>query len=187
MCVLVCIYLTIAQLGHTGSWISAIGYTIVICAIWHFGFLEGSAQKEPAPVPWYSPVEPVDGMGMPLACRKPLCAPGDHHPLCELHTLPAQTHPARVQLKQEGSKARKLATVNFDALTEWMGSALGIAGALILAMHTKWSAYGWIIFLLSNFAWIVFAYRTRLRSMLVMQLVFTGTSVLGIYQWILRV
>jgi hypothetical protein len=73
----------------------------------------------------------------------------------------------------------------FDLLTQWMGSALGIAGALLLAMNTQWSAYGWISFLLSNFAWIVFAYRKQLWSMLVMQLVFTGTSVLGIYKWIL--
>jgi hypothetical protein len=36
-----------------------------------------------------SPVqEPVDSMGMPLSCGKPLCAPGDHHPLCKLSTQP---------------------------------------------------------------------------------------------------
>jgi hypothetical protein len=33
--------------------------------------------------------EPVDSMGMPLSCRKPLCAPGDHHPLCKLAKPPA--------------------------------------------------------------------------------------------------
>ena len=75
------------------------------------------------------------------------------------------------------------ATIN--ALTQWMGSALGIAGALLLAMHTQWSAFGWVSFLLSNLAWIVFAFRQRVWSMLVMQLVFTGTSVLGIFRWIL--
>jgi hypothetical protein len=34
--------------------------------------------------------EPVDSMGMPLSCGKPLCSPGDHHPLCKLATPPAQ-------------------------------------------------------------------------------------------------
>jgi len=72
-----------------------------------------------------------------------------------------------------------------DALNQWFGSALGIAGALLLAMNTQWSAYGWISFLLSNFGWIFYAYRHRVWSMLVMQLVFTGTSVLGIVRWIL--
>jgi hypothetical protein len=33
--------------------------------------------------------EPVGSMGMPLSCGKPLCAPGDHHPLCKLATPPA--------------------------------------------------------------------------------------------------
>ncbi len=73
----------------------------------------------------------------------------------------------------------------FEIVTQWMGSALGIAGALLLAMNTEWSTYGWISFLLSNVAWILFAYRKQLWSMLVMQLCFSCTSVLGIYQWIL--
>lgn len=33
--------------------------------------------------------EPIDSMGMPLSCGKPLCAPGDHHPLCKLATPPS--------------------------------------------------------------------------------------------------
>ena len=28
--------------------------------------------------------EPVDSLGIPLSCGKPLCAPGAHHPLCRL-------------------------------------------------------------------------------------------------------
>jgi hypothetical protein len=28
--------------------------------------------------------EPVDRMGLPLSCGRPLCAPGNHHPLCKL-------------------------------------------------------------------------------------------------------
>jgi hypothetical protein len=27
----------------------------------------------------------TDDMGIPLECLKPLCGPGDHHPLCEHH------------------------------------------------------------------------------------------------------
>jgi hypothetical protein len=121
-------------------------------------------------------LDPVDSMGVPLSCGRPLCSPGDHHPMCRL-AIPTAAQQTRVQLSQ--------ALENFDVLTQWMGSALGIVGALLLALNTPWSAYGWISFLLSNFAWILFAYRKQLWSMLVMQLVFTGTSVLGIYQWIL--
>lgn len=32
--------------------------------------------------------EPTDSMGIPLSCGKPLCSPGDHHPLCKLHKKP---------------------------------------------------------------------------------------------------
>ena len=35
-------------------------------------------------------VEPTDSMGIPLSCGKPLCAPGDHHPLCNLAQPAAQ-------------------------------------------------------------------------------------------------
>jgi hypothetical protein len=121
-------------------------------------------------------LDPVDSLGIPMSCGKPLCSPGNHHPLCKL-AIPTATQQPPVQVTR--------AFVNFDVLTQWMGSALGITGALLLAMNTPWSAYGWVSFLLSNFAWILFAYRNRVWSMLVMQLVFTGTSVLGIYRWIL--
>lgn len=102
----------------------------------------------------------------------------------EIATLQSDWKKSLAEIEELKSE-RSDATSNFDVLTQWMGSALGIAGALLLAMHIQWSAYGWISFLLSNFAWILFAYRKQLWSMLVMQLVFTGTSVLGIYQWIL--
>lgn len=74
-----------------------------------------------------------------------------------------------------------------NALMQWFGSALGIAGALSLAMNVSWSAYGWLCFLLSNIAWIAFAYRTRVLGLLIMQMVFMGTSLMGIYRWILVV
>ena len=120
-------------------------------------------------------LDSVDSMGLPLSCGKPLCSPGDHHPLCKQAISPL----ARPTILPVNRAA------NFDALTQWLGSALGIIGALLLALKTPWSPYGWVSFLLSNFAWIIFAYRQHVWSMLVMQLVFTGTSVLGIYRWIL--
>jgi hypothetical protein len=43
--------------------------------------------------------EPTDSMGMPLSCGKPLCSPGDHHPLCDLAQKAAApaTRPANSQ------------------------------------------------------------------------------------------
>ena len=41
-------------------------------------------EYDPASVA-FQPSEPTDGMGIPLSCGKPLCSPGDHHPLCRLY------------------------------------------------------------------------------------------------------
>ena len=65
-----------------------------------------------------------------------------------------------------------------------LGSVSGIGGALLLALNTGWSPYGWLSFLLSNLCWICYAHKQRIQSMLVMQLVFMLTSVLGIYRWL---
>ena len=67
---------------------------------------------------------------------------------------------------------------------EWFGSAAGVIGALLLASNTNWSGYGWSAFLASNIAWIAYASIKGIRSMLLMQLVFTTTSLIGIYRWL---
>ena len=45
------------------------------------------------PAPQQEAQEPVDSMGMPLSCGKPLCAPGNHHPLCKLAPPPPAHQP----------------------------------------------------------------------------------------------
>jgi hypothetical protein len=63
---------------------------------------------------------------------------------------------------------------------EGLGSFFGVLGALILALAVPASKCGWVLFLASNFCWLAFAYRRRLRKLLVQTIVFAGTSVLGI-------
>jgi hypothetical protein len=64
--------------------------------------------------------EPVGSMGMPLSCGKPLCAPGDHHPLCKLATpaaAPVQTV-AEAWMHEDGrltdAKAKTARVENFQ-------------------------------------------------------------------------
>lgn len=66
---------------------------------------------------------------------------------------------------------------------DWIGSAMGLAGALLLSTNTIYSPFGWVLFLGSNAAWIVFSVQRNLAPLLVMQLGFTGTSILGIVRW----
>ena len=62
----------------------------------------------------------------------------------------------------------------------WIGSVTGILGALILAINVPWSGLGWYVFVVSNLAWIAYALLTRVTPMLLMQLVFINTSLIGI-------
>lgn len=67
---------------------------------------------------------------------------------------------------------------------DWLGSTLGLAGAALLAANTTGSEYGWLLFLLSNAAWIIYGVKNKTWSLVTMQVGFTGTSMLGIVRWI---
>ncbi len=68
---------------------------------------------------------------------------------------------------------------------EWSGSATGAAGALLLALNIPFSGYAWILMLMSNAAWIAYARANHVHSILLMQLVYTTTSLVGIYRWLM--
>lgn len=68
-----------------------------------------------------------------------------------------------------------------DAL-EWIGSLSGLLGALLLATHTRVSQYGWIAFFVANVALIAFSVGIDRYGLLVQQLGFMGTSLLGLYR-----
>lgn len=69
-----------------------------------------------------------------------------------------------------------------DAL-QWAGCATGVAGALLLALNTKHSGWGFVLFLISNGFWIAFAIQTNAPGLITTQVIFTATSLLGIYRW----
>lgn len=72
-----------------------------------------------------------------------------------------------------------------DAALECVAAVAGLSGAFLLASATPMAAWGWLAFLASNGAWIAFAVRRRLRWLLLQQIGFTGTSILGIYNWMI--
>lgn len=63
---------------------------------------------------------------------------------------------------------------------EAMGSAFGIAGALIIALAIPASKWGWLLFLGSNFCWLAFAWRGGFRKLFAQTCAFTLSSLLGI-------
>lgn len=67
---------------------------------------------------------------------------------------------------------------------EWSGSVIGLLGAGLVASNTTVSGFGFIAFLASNYFWIAYALRVKSRPLLLMQVGFTLTSVLGIVRWL---
>jgi len=67
---------------------------------------------------------------------------------------------------------------------EWAGSLFGILGALLLALNTKVSGWGFVLFLISNVFWIAYGMMNEVYSLLVMQAFFTATSLLGVKRWL---
>lgn len=75
--------------------------------------------------------------------------------------------------------------IGLNRVLEWSGSLTGLVGAALLATHSVWSGWGFASFLISNVFWFAFGVRTRTWGLLVMQVGFTATSLMGIYQWLL--
>lgn len=65
---------------------------------------------------------------------------------------------------------------------EWIGSLLGLVGTFLLASHSRVSRYGWFVFLWANIAMIGFALGIHRYGILVQQLGFMITSLIGIYR-----
>jgi hypothetical protein len=67
---------------------------------------------------------------------------------------------------------------------EWLAAYFGIAGATLLALNSPAvSRWGWMFFLGSNFCWIRFSWSRQQFGLLVQQVVFMGTSLLGLFRY----
>ena len=66
------------------------------------------------------------------------------------------------------------------AVFEWTGAVLGLLGAFLLATHSAVSRYGWLAFLFANFAMMAFALSIGAHGLLVQQIGFTCTTLLGL-------
>lgn len=70
-------------------------------------------------------------------------------------------------------------------LFQWLGCITGVAGSLLLALNTRHSGWGFVLFLISNGFWVAFAIQADAPGLLAMQIIFTVTSLVGIYRWLL--
>ena len=70
-------------------------------------------------------------------------------------------------------------------LLQWIGSATGVIGSLLLALRITWSGWGFVFYVVSNICWIAFGIATNTNGLVVMQCVFMVTSIAGIWGWLL--
>lgn len=70
--------------------------------------------------------------------------------------------------------------------TELFAAGCGLMGTLLLACNGRFAGFGFVAFLGSNAGWLAFAYGHQHWAMLVQQIGFTVSSLIGIYVWIIR-
>jgi hypothetical protein len=70
-----------------------------------------------------------------------------------------------------------------DRAIEAIAAAFGLVGAWLLATKGEHAAWGWWAFLGSNAGWLAFAWIRRHWFLLLQQVGFTGSSLWGIWNW----
>ncbi|KTT21878.1 hypothetical protein [Pseudacidovorax intermedius] len=69
---------------------------------------------------------------------------------------------------------------------ETLGAVLGAAGALLLALNSRHAGWGFVLFLASNAVWWVFGRETGHWRLQLQHLVFSATSLIGIWRWLVQ-
>ena len=63
---------------------------------------------------------------------------------------------------------------------DWIAFVLSVVAALLNALKNKWC---WIWYLVSNVAWVIFAFTSNQSPLLLSNLVFFLINCLGLYNW----
>lgn len=70
-------------------------------------------------------------------------------------------------------------------ILEWTGTVAGVFGAALVASNTKYSAFGWISFLISSTCIAGYAFLSQAHGLLVLECTFILTNLLGLWRWLL--
>ncbi len=72
------------------------------------------------------------------------------------------------------------------AFFEWVGCALGILGAVLVAVKSPHAHWAWVLWLVSNLSWTAYGLGTGQTSIALQQGAFSVTSMIGLWHWVLR-
>ncbi len=70
-------------------------------------------------------------------------------------------------------------------LIELISALMGMIGALLLATRSRYAGWAFVLWLISNVGWIIFGAGNQHWFFIVQQVVFTATSLIGIYRWLI--
>jgi len=68
---------------------------------------------------------------------------------------------------------------------EWVGCITGLSGSILLATNSRYSQWGWIILIVSNIIWIIYGVLTHANGLIIQQIGFIITSMIGIWRWMI--
>lgn len=68
---------------------------------------------------------------------------------------------------------------------EWAGCALGISGAVLVAIKSPHARWAWAMWLVSNLSWTVYGLATGNLALTLQQGAFSITSLIGLWHWVL--
>lgn len=71
-------------------------------------------------------------------------------------------------------------TLSLSLVLEWSGAVFGLSGSYLLAFHNHFSRYGWVAFFFANLAMALFAFMENHNGLLIQQVGFIGSSLLGL-------
>ena len=69
---------------------------------------------------------------------------------------------------------------------EAAGAISGLLGTLLLAHNGRYAGLGFVVYLVSNIAWMWFATAQGHWWMLAQYVGFTGVSLYGVWRWLIR-
>ncbi len=68
---------------------------------------------------------------------------------------------------------------------KWVGTAFGIAGAVLVAANIPESGWGFVLFLVSSSLWGCAGWRMRETSIVAINAPFTIVNLVGISRWLI--
>lgn len=69
---------------------------------------------------------------------------------------------------------------------EILSALLGVTGTLLLALKSRYAGWAFVAYLISNIGWIVFGASHAHWALLAQHAVFSVTSLIGIWTWLIR-